>query len=71
MSEAGSFAAAGSPDAGKDKNPEASVRLCDVAEMNRLGIRKPNDRRGVKARADHEALGKILVIGSAVRSEGR
>ena len=57
--------------AGKDKNPEAPVRLGDVAKMNRLGIREPNDRRGVKARADHEALGEMLVIGSAVRRDGR
>ena len=30
--------------------------------MNRLGVREPNDWRGVKTRADHETLGEMLMI---------
>ena len=59
----GELAAAGSPAAGKDEDPPASVRLGDVAEMNRLGVREPDDRRGVKAHADRQTLGQMLVVG--------
>src|SRR6267378_2933758 len=48
--------------AGKDKDPKAPVRLGDVAKVNGFGVREPNDRRGVKARADHQTLGELLVI---------
>ena len=43
-----------------------------MTEMHRLGIRKPDHRCGMKARADDEALREMLVgRRSPVRSDGR
>ncbi len=47
---------------GKRDNPESSIRFDDVAEMDRLAVREPDDRRGMKARADGEPLGQVLVV---------
>ena len=57
------LAAAGSPLPAKTKIRKRPSALTDVAKMNRLGVREPNDRRGVKARADHQALGEMLMVG--------
>src|SRR5689334_13874422 len=46
-----------------DIETEAPVSLGHVAQMNRLGIREPNDRGGVKACSDRKTLGKMLVAG--------
>src|SRR5437868_6854590 len=51
---------AGIAGASKRKDPEAAIGLHDVAEMNGFRVGDANDRRGVKARADRQALGEAL-----------
>ena len=56
----GGAGAAGSPRRQR-RRCGSGRRPCDVAEMDRLGIRQPDDRRGMKALADDEALGEMLM----------
>ena len=55
-------AAVGSPDPAKAKMRKRPSALGDVAEVDGLGIRETDDRRRVKALADHETLGQMLVV---------
>src|SRR5262249_23209772 len=45
----------------KGEQAKASIRSGDVAEVNRLGVGETDDRRRMKARADNEAFGEMLV----------
>ena len=56
---------------GKDVDAQAAVGLADVAEVDGLGVRQADDRRGVKAHADDEPLGQMLMGASPVSSDGR
>ena len=47
--------------AGKREDAPAAVRLDRVAEVNRLGVRDADDRRGMKAHADRQPLGQMLI----------
>ena len=47
--------------AGKGEDAPAAVRLDRVAEVNRLGVRQTDDRRGMKAHADRQPLGQMLM----------
>ena len=46
---------------GKDEEPPAAVGLNRVAKMDRLSVSETSDRRGVKAHADGEAIGQMLM----------
>jgi len=47
--------------AGKGEDAPAAVRLDRVAEVKRLGVRQTDDRRGMKAHADRQPLGQMLI----------
>ena len=53
--------AAGIPRARKGEDAPAAVRLDRVAEVNRLRVRDADDRRGMKAHADRQPLGQMLM----------
>ncbi len=46
---------------GKGQDAPAAIRLDDVAEVDRLGVRETNDRRGMKAHPDRQPLGQMLM----------
>ena len=46
---------------GEDVEAPGAVGPGDVAELHRLGVGEPDDRRGVEAHPDREALGEVLV----------
>ena len=45
----------------KGEDPKASIRFDDVAEVNRLGVRETDDRRGMKAFSNDESFSQMLV----------
>ena len=45
----------------KSENPKPPIRSGDVAEVDRLGIRDTDDRRGMKALPDDKSFGEMLV----------
>ena len=47
--------------AGKREDAPAAVGLDRVAEVNRLGVRDANDRRGMKPHADRQPFGEMLI----------
>ena len=56
------LAAVGSSDPGKGENSKPPIRFDDVAEVDRLGIRETDDRRGMKALSDDESFGEMLEL---------
>src|SRR5215468_5241892 len=45
---------------GEDVNSPGAVGPCDVAEVNRFGVRQSDNRGRVKAHSDREALCEVL-----------
>ncbi len=45
----------------KGKQPPAAIGLHGVAELNRPGVGDADHRRGMKAHADRQALGEMLM----------
>ena len=46
---------------GKREDAPAAVRLDGVAEVNGLGVREADDRRGMKPHADRQPGGQMLM----------
>ena len=46
---------------GKSEDVPAAVRLYRVAEVNRLGVREPDDGRRMEPHADRQPLGQVLI----------
>src|SRR5271170_7852517 len=45
---------------GESEEPEATVRLDDMPQLNGLGVSEADDRQGVKTHADNEPFGEVL-----------
>ena len=50
---------------GKGEDPKASIRFDDMSEVNRLGVRKTDDRRGMKTLSNTKPFGQMLVAAFA------
>ena len=54
----------------EDVQAPGAVRVGGVAELDRLGVGQADDRRGVEAHPDREALREVLDVASAVTCDG-
>ena len=46
---------------GKDEEPPPAIRFDGVTQVNRPGIRQPDDRGRMKAHTDHQAFREMLI----------